>query len=343
MGQSDISKVTKELVVQNANAVVDGLQFLNLMLADVVKVSKDEMFEQTKTHIDGSTVRAAALTIPYAFHGLFKVGAALAGGGWRHIVDVRDNFFSLWNDVFTTGQSFKDYGEMVRVLMQNLDIIPPGESAGGGGGGSLSGSLYCGEDLIFQVIPKEVGMKKFHEIVEQYTDIFKDKKFSKIQNQRSRAVFVFIFKMIFHCHEIRNIRQRFTLVAINGQTNAGKTTLVRELAGKDSTGKYVCKEMPGRNGTETTIFPKAYPSPTNPFISFIDLPGCTDADTFHIAAMFSSSSNLSVFVLKSDNPKNPTGPLSDIISKFIKERRGPCLICVNQFGQLFFLISDFIV
>ncbi len=313
----------KQALIQSANQVCNALHYLAMMLDEMMIVSCQKMFEtqrEDKLEQAGLIASGLASVLPSIFYGSFKALQYLYTWNFQHIVDIEEQFYSLYHRVYYRGMSFQSYDELIQyfaklVAMPTTEKTTPQEL----------------EEGIFTAIPPAVGDLSFVDVIRKAHVIFHGTVFEPLLNDRSIAVHVFFLKVIYHTHQLRELRKSFVTISLHGETNAGKTTLVKKLIGKNAAGEDIVKAKPGLNTENTTVFPAAYCNPQDPFTTIIDLPGCTDQDTMEIPALFNLSCDVSIFILRSSTPANPVGSLCTIIQRFLKLRNGPRLLCINGF------------
>jgi hypothetical protein len=79
-----------------------------------------------------------------------------------------------------------------------------------------------------------------------------------------------------------------------------------------------------------SLFLIRYDLPNYPPAMIIDLPGCTDADTENIVSLFCDCVDISIFMISAREAANfNNSALKEFLIKFIENRHGPSLICIN--------------
>jgi len=332
----------REILFTCAQELADGISFLNLMLSEVIEVTKQSMelveeIDDTAT-ITKNIAYAVAKSLQLTLYGAGKAVKYLYSQNFSDIVDVEDAFNSLWYSAFYHGKSFNNYRDVINYFLQKLSSQQYRKDL----------SLLEMEDIIVQHLDQKLfNDHKVADLIQNcdmYFDTVNDSLKKLLVNPKSRMVYLFFLKLVYHSYHLRKLRETIVLISVNGQKNAGKTTLIRELVGNEkNTDEYIVQEEPGLNDDNTTIFPRIYPlslsGDDRPPVVFnikkpryvIDLPGLTDAKTIDIALLFGTSSDIGVYIFKSDTPKCPAdAKFVSIISNAIKARRGPILICITQ-------------
>lgn len=317
-----------EEVLKCSQEVTDGLEFMLLMLDRYVLLTRQELYQirnTFKTRLTNAAI-AAVQVIPAAVWGGYEIAKYVTDKRLSHVVNVEQRFRRMYDKIVFSDQQVKSYKELLMNLVSllSLDDIDVNSS-----------SIEMIEDVLYYSIPSAIGKYSLQELMVHAEEIFTDDvpvygRWKELLNPRSKAVHLFIMKQIYHCHRLRMLRSKFITIGVNGQKNSGKSTLVQKVCGEN----YLPHIITGENPRESTIFPTGYRYPFDlpnyPPAMIIDLPGCTDADTENIVSLFCDSVDVSIFMISSREAANfNNSALKDFIVKFIENRHGPSLICVN--------------
>lgn len=335
----DINFNSQEDLLNKTKEVVKGVKFLNLMVDNLITTTNETMSIYYETKIESylniafNSLGVIAATPAIAVYGAGKTIYGAFSKDYQNIVDVEELFLSLWHSVFFRGQKFENYKELLKDLTKRLGLDP-----------ELLKSTMDMEKSIIRAIDSSIEHMNADQLLAEYPRIFHKAFHPLFESDRSRGVFAFILKIMYHCSRIRELRKNLCLVTVNGEKNAGKSTLIKNLIGKNTLGASI---KTGKNAGATTIFPCAYPLVREEQkthvdqkpVFLVDLPGSNDRDTFEIATLFSSSNDIGIFLVKSESPTNPNDvSFATFIKNSILNRRGPVLICLTQFDQI---LSEF--
>lgn len=357
--------LTMDDIVKRAEQASTGLQFMLLMLDKYEILTKEQLF-QTKNDSVTKALRSAAMpitAIPKVLRGAYKVARYLTTGEFSHIIEASSGFRHLINSVYFSEQKVQSYNDFLDQLIVNLQLPLPSQHEGSNQEVQIAEKL----DAIFKSIPPAVGEMSVKDLIRNSDQIFAHSPWYHLLDSRSKMLHIFMMKQIFHCYHIRSLRSKFIIVGINGEKNAGKTTLSSLLLGGD-----VVRGKRGLNMEDSTIFPTAYLDPVvlpkksrqgsevsqecedlnigdihieDPIYQkvwtkssgsntmIIDLPGCTDNLAFTIPTLFFPAVDISIFVISSRQSKQCDSSLSKFINAFVRVRKGPTLLCINGYDK----------
>jgi hypothetical protein len=337
-------KLTLANVAQRAEQASAGLQFMLLMMDKYEILTKQELF-QTQNDATTTAIRAATLpirAIPKAFSAAVKVVRYLTTGEFSHIIEASSGFRYLLNAVYFSEQRVESYNDFLDKLITNLQLDMHRDTSFSSQEAQISEKLDC----IFKSIPPIVGDLSIKELIANSEQIFTNSPWYPLMDSRSKMLHIFMMKQIFHCYHIRSLRSKFVVVGVNGEKNAGKTTLCSLLL----SGKVV-RARRGLNMDDSTIFPTGYVDPgvlpaddsdqqdvqrkkdKAASTMIIDLPGCTDSLAYTIPALFFPAVDISIFVISSRQSKKCDSSLSQFINAFVRVRKGPTLLCINGYDK----------
>jgi hypothetical protein len=295
-------------------------KYLTIILEDAMKYGDKAMeVERSVPGRIGMSLVAAMKSVAVVPYGALKSVQAVVAQKFSHIIDVQMFFENAWHTAFYDATSFTSYPDIVQKMCERLGMSDFARS-----------SLADQERFVVHTLPKEVKTSSLEELIRKRTEVFKDSKFLPLLQGRSSGLIIFFLKIIYHCQQLRILRQSVTIVTISGLQNAGKTTLVKKIFGKD-----VVKGKNGVGSLNTTIFPSGYFSPDEPSTIFCDLPGCNDSDTASMAKMFMCLGDVTVFIYDQNSPKNPDGSSIHDILAGVLNSTGPRLICINGVDRIF--------
>lgn len=316
-----------EQVLDASIQVTDGLEFMLVMLDRYVLLTREELYQIRNNDIKTKAKNialAAVQVVPTAVWGGYQMAKYLSTRKLHHVVNVEQRFRRMYDKIVFSDQQVASYKELLTNLvgLLNLEI-------------ASDASIETIEDVLYYSIPSAIGKYSLSELMVHADEILTDDvpvyaRWKELLNPRSKAVHLFIMKQIYHCHRLRMIRSKFITIGVNGQKNSGKSTLVQKVCGEN----YLPHIITGENPRESTIFPTGYHYPYDlpnyPPAMIIDLPGCTDADTENIVSLFCDCVDVSIFMIYAREAANfNNSALKNFLIKFIHNRHGPSLICIN--------------
>lgn len=318
----------KMRMIENATHVSYEVRFLTIMMDDMIEMSLGNVIDIART----STLDIGLHAIRAAGHLLLLGGQWVLAQAQRAIGDngtaalqVSRQFSSVLESIHHRSENFKTYKGLLDKIIAQADIQLPV--------GSSYNTLADMEREIFDRLPAimtSLDLQTLISLADAKEGYFANSPFSALlKSTRTTSVLMVFFKLIAYSHTLKFKRREFKIVTIAGQKNAGKTTLAIKLLGEK-----VVTATPGDNIEYTTVFPKAYPYASDPSLTFIDLPGCTDECTAGISSMFASSSDISIFLISSKEPKkNSKSLLERTLRLCLEKRRGACLVCINGYDR----------
>jgi deoxyadenosine/deoxycytidine kinase len=285
-------------------------------------------------------IKAAVKVVPTAFFGAYKTGKYLFGYGYKNIIDVEDRFQQIFRSVHYEKSKFSTYKELIVTIATSLHYSRP-ENA----------DLRVLEKYICAVLTESFGNLTLSQLLADHKKLFHgNQRMLELLNDKYASVHLSMLKIIYHSCQLKDERRNLRIICINGETKAGKSTLVQKLFGKktsesednpDEQDNFLVDTVP--DSQYHTVFPKMYDSPKHSdqvldkLTSVIDLPGCTDKDTVDIPLLFIACSNISIMVIKAgEAAKSTNESLIKMCELLVKEknRKIPTLVCINQFDTI---------
>lgn len=313
---ANFSVESKRYLVNHAAEASAKAEFLSMLLEDAMQYgdAKLERQETSTAKIVAKGAAALVKSIGIVGYGALKTLRFLSTFDRSNMIDVERSFQKTFYSVFYSQTSFSSYPDIVEKLCQELKMPI-----------YLETTLEEKERFIADLLPKSIGKLSIREIIIQIDSLFKGSDFAPLLEGHSKELMVFYLKTIYHCYYLKLLRKEVRLITVSGMTNAGKTTLVKNMFGPT-----IVTAKTGVGSDRTTIFPSAYFLPDKPSSIYADLPGCTDDDTYEMARVFMTLGDITIFLIQAGCPKRPKDPVLKEIVKNIMERcSGPRLICIN--------------